>query len=135
MRGSLASHVARKIGRLQRVRPGAVEWRGGVVSFTFDDFPRTALEAGGAILEKRGLRGTYYTSLGLAGTEGNQGPIADLDEIRALHQRGHELGCHTYSHLDCSRVTAPQIVDDLRRNADAFAASLDGFAPSNFAYP
>jgi len=49
-----------------------------------------------------------------------------LDEIRALHQRGHELGCHTYSHLDCSRVTAPQIVDDLRRNADAFAASPTG---------
>ena len=135
MNGSIASHVARRIGRLWRVRPGHVAWPGGVVSFTFDDFPKSALSAGGAILEKYRTRGTYYVALGLAGSDGNQGPIADLAEILSAHQRGHELACHSYSHLDCSRASAAAIADDLRRNGAAFAALIDGFGPRNFAYP
>src|SRR5665213_1977866 len=97
MRGSIASHIARKIGRLWRARPHHVEWKGGAVSFTFDDFPVNALEAGGAILEKHGFRGTYYTALGLAGTMGNQGPVATLEQIRETAERGHELACHGYA--------------------------------------
>jgi peptidoglycan/xylan/chitin deacetylase (PgdA/CDA1 family) len=31
-----------------------------VISFTFDDFPRSALVKAGAILRERGLAGTYY---------------------------------------------------------------------------
>lgn len=134
MNGSIASHVARRVGRFMRVRPGHVNWPGGVVTFTFDDFPRSAIDIGGAILEKHGVRGTYYVSLGLAGSAGNQGPIADLSQIRDTHQRSHELACHTYSHLDCSRAPAAAILDDLRRNGEAFTELL-GVAPSNFAYP
>jgi peptidoglycan/xylan/chitin deacetylase (PgdA/CDA1 family) len=134
MNGSIASHVARRFGRFMRVRPSRVNWPGGAVSFTFDDFPQSAIETGGAVLEKHGLRGTYYVSLGLAGSDGNQGPIADRSQIRETHRRGHELACHTYSHLDCSRAAAAAIIDDLRRNAESFAELL-GFAPSNFAYP
>lgn len=134
MNGSIASHVARRLGRFRCVRPGRVSWPGGVVSFSFDDFPKSAIETGGAILEKHEARGTYYVALGLAGSNGNQGPIADLSQIGETHQRGHELACHTYSHLDCSRAPTTAIVEDLRRNAEAFAELL-GFAPSNFAYP
>lgn len=117
-----------------RVRPGDIRWPGGAVSFSFDDCPKSAIEIGGAILEKHGVRGTYYVALGLAGSEGNQGPIAELSQISETHQRGHELACHTYSHLDCSRAPAVAIVEDLRRNTEAFAELL-GVAPSNFAYP
>lgn len=134
MNGSIASHVARRVGRYMRARPGHMNWPGGVVSFTFDDFPKSAIENGGSILEKHGVRGTYYVSLGLAGSDGKQGPIAELPQIGETHQRGHELACHTYSHLDCSRATAAEIVDDLRRNSEVFAELL-GLAPSNFAYP
>jgi peptidoglycan/xylan/chitin deacetylase (PgdA/CDA1 family) len=134
MNGSIASHVARRLGRLMRVRPATIKWPGGAVSFSFDDFPKNAAETGGAILEKHGVRGTYYVALGMAGTIGNQGPIAELSQIRDTHQRGHELACHTFSHLDCSRASTAEISDDLKRNADGFAELL-GFAPSNFAYP
>lgn len=134
MNGSIASHVARRVGRFIRVRPVPLSWPGGVVSFSFDDFPKSAIEVGGAILEKHGVRGTYYVALGLAGSEGNQGPIADSSQIRETDQRGHELACHTYSHLDCSRAPGAAILDDLHRNGEAFAELL-GFAPSNFAYP
>jgi peptidoglycan/xylan/chitin deacetylase (PgdA/CDA1 family) len=134
MNGSIASRAARRLARFVRVRPGRVAWPGGAVSFTFDDFPKSAIDAGGAILEKHGVRGTYYVSLGLAGKDGNQGPIAELALIRETHRRGHELACHTYSHLDCSRAPAAAIIEDLRRNSEGFADLL-GVAPSNFAYP
>ena len=135
MAGSIASHVARRIGRLRRVRPVDIAYQGGVVSFSFDDFPKSALTTGGAILEKYGLHGTYYAALGLAGTSGNVGPIAELGEMREAHQRGHELACHTYAHVDCSRASAAEILSELQRNAEAIAALLDGFAARNFAYP
>jgi peptidoglycan/xylan/chitin deacetylase (PgdA/CDA1 family) len=135
MRGSIASHVARRVGRLWRVRPHQIAWEGGAISFTFDDFPKSALHKGGTILEKYGLRGTYYTALGLAGTIGNQGPIADLDEIKDTHRRGHELACHGFAHLDYSRTANPAVIEDIARNAEAFAALGEEFGPSNFAYP
>src|SRR4051812_13243986 len=135
MAGSIASHLARRVGRLRRVRPVDVAYPGGAVSFSFDDFPKSALATGGAILEKYGLRGTYYAAVGLAGSDGNVGPIAELGEMREAHERGHELACHTYSHLDCSRASAPEILSELRRNADAMTALTDGFVATNFAYP
>lgn len=135
MNGSLASHIARRIGRYYTAHPGRITWPGGVVSFSFDDFPKSALETGAALLEKYQARGTYYVALGLAGTDGRQGPIAERAQICETHQRGHEIACHTYSHLDCSRVATSSIVDDLRRNAEGLADLLGGFEPSNFAYP
>src|SRR4051812_1494906 len=71
-----------------------------LISFTFDDFPRSALYTGGEILRKYGAAGTYYTALGLMGTDGPVGRIfseADLPEVLG---RGHEFGCHTFDHCD-----------------------------------
>ncbi len=135
MRGSLSTHLARTVGRWARTRPANVAWPGGVVSFGFDDFPKSALAAGGAILEKYGLRGTYYAALGLAGSDGEMGRLHDLDDIRAAHRRGHELACHTYLHLDCSRTAVRTILADVAANAAAMAALTGGGAPVNFAYP
>jgi peptidoglycan/xylan/chitin deacetylase (PgdA/CDA1 family) len=135
MAGSIASHIARRMGRLRRVRPVDIVYPGGAVSFSFDDFPSSALTAGAAILEKYAARGTYYAALGLAGSDGNVGRIAERGEVHEAFQRGHELACHTYSHLDCSRASGDAILGELRRNADALAELLDGFVAGNFAYP
>ena len=45
-------------------RPVAIPSQKPFISFTFDDFPRSAWLTGGAILERFGVRGTYYASLG-----------------------------------------------------------------------
>jgi hypothetical protein len=47
-----------------------------MVSFSFDDAPATACEAGAKVLEARGLRGTYYFAAGLTGREGPMGRFA-----------------------------------------------------------
>lgn len=135
MQGSISTHLVRTVGRWVRSRPARVAWPGGAVSFTFDDFPKSALSAGGAILEKYRARGTFYAALGLAGSDGDMGPMFAPDDIRAAHRRGHELACHTYSHLDCSQAAGRAILADIAANAAAFATLIDGFAPVNFAYP
>ncbi|MBV9825874.1 MAG: polysaccharide deacetylase family protein [Alphaproteobacteria bacterium] len=135
MNGSIASHIARRLGPLLRVRPRRVSLAGGVVSFSFDDFPSNALLTGGTILEKYQARGTYYTALGLAGGDSNVGPIATPEEICETHDRGHELACHGHDHLDYSRAPLERIEDDLRRNSDAFRELLGGYEPVSFAYP
>jgi peptidoglycan/xylan/chitin deacetylase (PgdA/CDA1 family) len=134
-RVTLAARLARGIGGFLRTRPAKVDWPGGVVTFTFDDFPRSAWVNGGAILEKYDRRGTYYAAMGMAGTENNLGPLFDLDDLRAAHAHGHEIACHTYHHRDCARLTPSDIADEIDRNAAALARALGAPMISNFAYP
>jgi peptidoglycan/xylan/chitin deacetylase (PgdA/CDA1 family) len=132
---ALIERFTSSVRRLLPTRPARLGRDGGIVSFTFDDFPRSALACGGAILERYGARGTYYAALALAGTEGATGRLFDVADLRAARASGHELACHTYRHLDCARATTAEIVADVAANADAFAALADGFAPQSFAYP
>lgn len=135
MRASLSTHLARKLGRFLPTRPQPVKWPGGVVSFTFDDFPKSALAVGGAILEKHGMRGTYYTATDLAGTENHLGPMFDRPDVAAAHRKGHEIGCHTFHHLDCGRTETGRILADVEANADAIDGLTGGDAPTSFAFP
>jgi peptidoglycan/xylan/chitin deacetylase (PgdA/CDA1 family) len=134
-RVTLGARLARGLGGFLCTRPAKITWPGGVVSFTFDDFPRSAWVNGGAILEKYDRRGTYYTAMGLAGTENNLGAMFDLDDLRAVDAQGHEIACHTYHHRDCARLVAADIADEIDRNSAALAQVLGAPASANFAYP
>ena len=103
----------------------------GMVSFTFDDFPASALEGGGAILEQAGWRGTYYTAMGLLGTESESGRIASPEELRDCAARGHEIANHTLSHLNCVRTARGPLVGDVLENF----RTLPPESSLNFAYP
>src|SRR5881394_4086832 len=87
-----------------------------LISFTFDDFPRTALHAGGDILEKYGLAGTYYAAFGLMNTEAPVGRIFSEDDLRGVLDRGHELGCHTFDHYDSLKTHPKTFEDSILRN-------------------
>jgi peptidoglycan/xylan/chitin deacetylase (PgdA/CDA1 family) len=134
-RVSIAARLAREFGGFLCTRPAKIDWPGGVVSFTFDDFPRSAWVNGGAILEQFDRRGTYYAAMGLAGTDSNLGPMFAPDDLRAAHAQGHEIACHTYSHRDCCRASPAEIAAEIERNAAALAAIVDDAALDNFAYP
>ena len=106
-----------------------------IVSFTFDDFPRTALTVGGHILEAFGFRGTYYTSIALMDSSnhlGDQFRRADLDTLR---YRGHELASHTFSHISCRSVSCSKFRNDVdtgRRVIEELTGQSDS---GNFAFP
>jgi len=134
-RVSIAARLVREFGGFFCTRPAKVRWPGGVVSFTFDDFPRSAWSNGGAVLEEYDVRGTYYAAMGLAGTASALGPMFEIDDLRAAHAHGHEIACHTFSHRDCRRASPAEIAAEIDRNAEALAEILDGAALDNFAYP
>jgi len=131
----VARKVRRKLGLMLGQRQIGHVWPGGVVSFTFDDFPKTALTAGGAILERHGARGTYYTASKLVGTVGDLGPLFETEDLRAAHRNGHEIACHTHSHLRCSEADKATLVSEVRANAAGISGIIKGFVPMNFAYP
>lgn len=124
------SHLYRSLNKRK-----AIDWPGGVVSFTFDDFPKSALHHGGTILEKYEARGTYYTAAGLAGSEDEVGPMFDISDVQAAFARGHEIACHTRTHLNCARANASTMRAEIRDNTIALSALTGGIAPTNFAFP
>ena len=105
------------------------------VSFTFDDFPRTALTEGGRILARHGARGTYFVSMRLLGQLSVSGPIASSEDLKALLAEGHELGCHTFDHLDGKHEGVAAFERSIQRNREALAAVAPGAELSVFAYP
>jgi peptidoglycan/xylan/chitin deacetylase (PgdA/CDA1 family) len=130
-----ARMVGRKIGKLFGLRWVSDAWPQGVISFTFDDFPKSAFTVGGSILERHGARGTYYVASKLAGTQGDLGQSFDADDIRDAHRNGHEIACHTYTHLRCSEADRSSLKAEIRANAIALSSIIEGFVPTNFAYP
>jgi peptidoglycan/xylan/chitin deacetylase (PgdA/CDA1 family) len=134
-RVSIAARLARELGGFLSTKPAKIDWPGGVVSFTFDDFPRSAWVNGGPILEKFDRRGTYYAAMGLAGTENHLGPMFELDDLRAADAQGHEIACHTFSHRDCCRAPPAEIAAEIQRNAAAMAEVIGAEKLDNFAYP
>jgi hypothetical protein len=116
-------------------RPVRLDSQKPIISFTFDDFPRSALLTGGAILERFGLRGTYYASLGLMGQTAPTGEIFIPEDVSALVGRGHELGCHTFDHRH-SWDTNPKVFErSILENQAALESLLPGGVFRTFSYP
>ena len=86
-----------------------------IISFTFDDFPLSALSVGGAILNRFGLAGTYYASLGLEGR--------------------HELGCHTFAHCDSWDTPTSVFEHSINANRLALEDLIPGCEFHTFSYP
>lgn len=131
---SLKGKLRRRYARLVERRPAARAPERPMVSISFDDAPGSAAEAGAAILEQRGLNGTYYICSGLAGRDGPMGRIADAAQVERLIGVGHEIGCHTWRHLDCGQASANEIADEVASNLMGLT-EIGAPAPSTFAYP
>jgi peptidoglycan/xylan/chitin deacetylase (PgdA/CDA1 family) len=110
------------------------ENREPIVSFTFDDFPRSAYLAGGSILEHFGARGTFYTAYGLMNTCNELGDHFRADDLDSLLDRGHELASHTYSHLSARSASYAAFCQDAEKGRQA-VERMTGTDASNFAYP
>lgn len=128
---SCQRRMARWFGR----RPGRIRMESPVISFTFDDFPRSALINGGAMLREHGFAGTYYASLGLMGTKAPTGEIFMHEDLDDLIQQGHELACHTFDHCDSWETAPAEFEASILRNRDAVAKHLSGLGLRSFSYP
>jgi peptidoglycan/xylan/chitin deacetylase (PgdA/CDA1 family) len=129
---SLKGKLRRRIVRLQHRRPAARGPERPMLSFSFDDAPQSAFTTGAEVLERHGVRGSYFICAGTAGRSGFVGRLGDRSEIARASAAGHEIACHTYSHLDCGKAAAAQVGEDLDHNASTLHSwglpSLETFA-------
>ena len=113
----------------------AIHTKVPIISFTFDDFPRSALLTGGAILNRYGLAGSYYASLGLMGMQAPTGNMFLAEDLKLLREQGHELGCHTFSHCDASKTATRPFENSILENCRALSSISPGSTFRTFAYP
>ncbi len=130
---SLYGKLRRRVARLMTTKPARLELERPLLTISFDDAPVSAAEAGAAILERHGVRGTYFISTGLGGQDSHLGRYTSLDDVARLAAAGHEIACHTFSHLDCGKARSGSIAAELDANWQALRA-VD-VTPVTFAYP
>lgn len=128
-------------GKLQRLAartfaraPLNIRLERPLVSFTFDDFPKSAATTGAALLEAKGWAGTFFAAGGFEDQTTHHGPMFDADDLKRLAAKGHEIACHSFSHIDAASSRDSRFLEDVERNADFFEASgMD--AARTFAFP
>ena len=131
VQGRYQRNLARYLFRQPLVMRNSVP----LISFTFDDFPRSALHVGGAILKRFGMAGTYYASFGLMGQEAPTGRIFEAGDLAELVAQGHELGCHTFHHCHSWETNPVTFEESTAENRRALARLLPGRAFQSFSYP
>lgn len=128
-----------------RVQRRMVQWRKAsraivapdrpVVSFTFDDFPKSALN-GADIVERHGGRAGFYACTSFMGQRSPaMGEMFDAATLAELRQRGHEVGAHSHTHLDCFRSRLEQVERDIGENLVALSEAGHNETVSAFAFP
>jgi len=134
-RNSLYDHIAANRVNLVLHKP--------VFSITFDDVPVSGYSIGSNLLEDNGIYGTYYVSLGLATAEKSRfeprppGKVYFIDEheILALHNAGHHIACHTYSHNHPSSIKLSDYLEDAYNNRKLLSTIIPDLSVDHFAYP
>jgi peptidoglycan/xylan/chitin deacetylase (PgdA/CDA1 family) len=109
--------------------PSAAFAQTTIVSFTFDDAPKTVFEVGFPILKHYQFPATLYVST--RNTEYDD--YMNWDQIAAVAQEGWEIGAHTHTHPHLTKLSDAEVLDDLLTSTQEFAKH--GYAPVNFASP
>ena len=131
----LPPSIQRRAARWFAQRSCCIRLQSPVISFTFDDFPRSALTNGGAILRERGLAGTYYASFGLMGKRAPTGETFRMEDLEELVRQGHELACHTFDHCDSWETNPREFEASILRNRQAVARHMRGVTLCSLSYP
>lgn len=125
----------RRASRYLSRRPFAIKTDVPIISFTFDDFPRSALHTGGAILKQFGITGTYYAAFGLMGKQAATGTMFVPADLNTVFENGHELGCHTFDHCHSLNTDTEVFESSVIRNEQALQAKFPKASLRTLAYP
>jgi peptidoglycan/xylan/chitin deacetylase (PgdA/CDA1 family) len=133
--GQLYSGILRRAARHYRSKPFTMRNMAPLVSFTFDDVPDSAYTNGATVLEDSGVHGTFYIAGGTLGSADAHWRVIAREQVRALHDQGHEIGCHTFSHVPVERLNARALTEECRRNRESLHDVCPDIRITNFCYP
>lgn len=135
-----ASLKTKVFGSVNR-RPLRVKLDRPIFSFTFDDVPQSAVFNAAPLLEIARSRGTFYVCGSFAcGASSQVGRLdsetfAVTSQLQHLASRDHQIGCHTWSHLDFTRCDSAEFLADAERNRHWLQETIAPQASDHFAFP
>jgi peptidoglycan/xylan/chitin deacetylase (PgdA/CDA1 family) len=132
---ALSARISNRLARHFCIAPFRLTDTGPMVSFTFDDVPKSAATVGAPMLEEYDGRGTFYISGSLVDQKDDHWAAISADDIVGLHRRGHEVACHTFSHLRATDLDAAAIAEEIDKNRRYLLALDSSIKVDNFAYP
>ncbi|MEH6475009.1 MAG: polysaccharide deacetylase family protein [Sneathiella sp.] len=106
-----------------------------IVSFTFDDCPKTAITAGARTLEQNDVAGTFYVCGGLTDKYESEMLCHSKDDLLQLIDEGHEIGSHLFHHKNCRNLSKEEIRKEIDLNDAFFDEIHQDRKLINFAYP
>jgi peptidoglycan/xylan/chitin deacetylase (PgdA/CDA1 family) len=119
---------------------GGSEPPAGLAAITFDDGMRNNHEVAWPILAEYEIPATVYVTIGfIDGSSpwvgsGGDGAMMSAAQLRELAAAGWELGAHTMTHPDMSKLGYEQCLAEIRDSAHELER-LGGTAVRTFAYP
>jgi peptidoglycan/xylan/chitin deacetylase (PgdA/CDA1 family) len=112
----------------------------GIVALSFDDGMDDNHSVVLPVLREHGLRATVYVTTGLIGKPNpwmapeSSARMMTVDELRELAAAGFEIGAHTVSHPDLSRLGFEECLREMRESRAELERTL-GTQVRTFAYP
>jgi peptidoglycan/xylan/chitin deacetylase (PgdA/CDA1 family) len=132
---ALKARVSNRLSRYFRTTPFKLRNTRPMVSFTFDDFPESAASVGTPILDQYGAKATFYVSGSQVGIRSDHWQGVGADAIVELHRRGHEIACHTFSHVRSTDLDATHLAAEIEENRRYLLGLDPSMRIENFAYP
>ena len=102
------------------------------IAFTFDDYSVAEWYRCLPLFDSFNVKATFYIS------NYNKLKREDIDKLRAIKKRGHEIAFHTTNHFNMIKYLNNKGMDQLIQNeiiAGLSKLNADGFYPTTFAYP
>jgi len=131
----LKARVSNRLSRYFCTAPLKLRNKHPMVSFTFDDFPESAASVGAPLLEEYDAKATFYVAGGQVGKWSDHWQGVGAEAIVELHRRGHEIGCHTFSHARATDLDATRLAAEIEENRRYLLGLDPSMRIENFAYP
>jgi len=105
----------------------------GLVVLTFDDGTKSDIAYVAPLLKRYGFGGSFYVTEGLREIKRDDDTLS-WDDIRQLNNLGFEVGNHTETHPDLTKLTVEQVQAEIKGIEQRFE-QYGIPAPKTFSYP
>jgi peptidoglycan/xylan/chitin deacetylase (PgdA/CDA1 family) len=103
----------------------------GLVSVTFDDGWTNQYTNALPLLQKYGVKGTFYI---ISGELNDQPDYMSPSQVKNLYNNGNEIGSHSVTHPDLTTVSQNQLINEMA-GSQTTLQNLIGAPVTDFAYP
>jgi peptidoglycan/xylan/chitin deacetylase (PgdA/CDA1 family) len=132
---SLLSRISNKLSANIALKKYPMTNESPMLTFTFDDISDTAAKIGADILDAENAKGTFFVTTSKIGEFMSHSTLANGDDLRRLHENGHEIALHTHKHLPIFAYSKQELRADISENKRILNDTIPHLNSENFCYP